>query len=134
MVVPTRFKESYHVSLKILISEARRRNTGSNMKCPKKHMNFKLWKVILSCDGICNFILKNPKIEEFHFWFLFCFKTDHVLLEMPHFPLSESELSNIRKWGISKTNTWSILKQGTESSSILAISEINWKHSIAVQT
>ena len=49
-----------------------------------------IWKVILSCDGICNFILKCPKIEEFHFWFLFYFKTDHVFLLMPHFPLSES--------------------------------------------
>ena len=51
--------------------------------------------MILSCDSFC-FFLKCPKIEEFHFRFLFCFKIDHVFfrnaklsnlffVEMPHF-------------------------------------------------
>ena len=41
-------------------------NTGNNMKCPKKHVedDFVMWWHFY-------FILKCPKIEEFHFRFLF---------------------------------------------------------------
>ena len=44
-----------------------------------------IWKNISSCDGI--FYLKCPKIEEFHFRLLFCFKINHVLfyLKRPTF-------------------------------------------------
>ena len=37
-----------------------------------------MWKMIYSCDSFCPFFSKCPKIEEFHFRFLFCFKIDHV--------------------------------------------------------
>ena len=37
-----------------------------------------MWKMILSCDSFCPFFSKCPKIEEFYFRFLFCFKIDHV--------------------------------------------------------
>ena len=77
------------------------------MKCPKKHVkeDFVMWKHFLN-------FLKCPKIEEFHFRFIFCFEIDHVLIfwnaplfyvrifwNAPFF-LSDSENS-----------TWSILKQ-----------------------
>ena len=85
--------------------------------------------MILSCDQHLHNYLKCPKIEQFYFRFLFCFKIDHVLItrgylkcptfkkifeifEMPHFVIFRIkkekmghfkyfEYSNIRKWGIS---------------------------------
>ena len=55
------------------------------MKCPKKHVkeNFVMWWNFLN-------FLKSPKIEEFHFRFIFSFKIHHVLFfEMPHFFMFE---------------------------------------------
>ena len=91
----------------------------------------RLWKMILSCDDICPIYLKCPKIEEFHFRFLFCFKIDHVrkirnaplfyvrnIWNAPFFPFSESDRKNgafqqkkrLESLAFRK-NTWSILKQ-----------------------
>ena len=54
-----------------------------------------------------HFILKCPKIEEFHFRFLFCFKIDHVLkFWNALFFLFDSENEAFQK-----ISTWSILKQ-----------------------
>ena len=66
--------------------------------------------MILSCDSFCPFFSKCPKIEEFYFRFLFCFKIDHVhffrnarfsyhirlalFLKCPIFPISESNRKN----------------------------------------
>ena len=66
------------------------------------------WKIILSCDGNLHFILKCPKIEEFHVRSLFCFKIDHVLFWNVPFFLSDSENG---KMGHFKKSTWSILKK-----------------------
>ena len=79
-------------------------NTGNNMKCPKRHLkdDFVMWWHL-------HFILKCPKIKEFHFRFLFCLKIDQVLLsEMPHFlDLEIFELSHFSYW-----EKWSIGKNG----------------------
>ena len=88
-----------------------------------------MWKMILSCDSFCPFFSKCPKIEEFHFRFLFCFKIDHVhffrnarfsyhirlalFLKCPIFPIwfwngknrafqKKSNPYMVRKMGISK--------------------------------
>ena len=75
--------------------------------------------------------LKCPKIEEFYFRFIFCFKIDHVLISWnaplfyvrifwnaPFFPFSESDRKNgafqkIRTYksgAFQEISTWSILK------------------------
>ena len=64
-------------------------------------------QVYFSRDGI---FLKCPKIEEFHFRFLFCFKIDHMFFsKCPTFLFSKSDRengafqkTNIKNWGISK--------------------------------
>ena len=66
-------------------------STRGIMKCPKKHVkeNFVMWWHFLN-------FLKSPKIEEFHFRFIFCFKIDHVLIfwNAPFF-LSDSEIGKM---------------------------------------
>ena len=76
--------------------------TRGIMKCPKKHVkeDFIMWWHFLN-------FLKCPKIEEFHFRFIYSFKIDHVLIfwnaplfyvrifwNAPFFSFSESD----RKW------------------------------------
>ena len=64
------------------------------------------WKIILSCDGNLHFILKCPKIEEFHVRSLFCFKIDHMLFfKCPIFPFC------FWKWGISKKHVINFEKE-----------------------
>ena len=87
------------------------------MKCPKKHVkdDFVMWLHL-------PIYLKCPKIEEFHFWFLFGFKIDHVRINRnapffyvrniwnaPFFPFSESDQE---KWSIS--NNWHVINFKTE--------------------
>ena len=77
-------------------------DTGGNMKCPKKHAkdDFVMWWNL-------PIYLKCPKIEEFHFRFLFCSKIDHVRIirnapffhirniwNAPFSPFSESHRKN----------------------------------------
>ena len=67
-------------------------------KCPKKHLNYIYFHVMAYA------LFKYPKIEEFHFRFLFCFQIDHVFFEMPHLPIFGIRylISRI------KISTWSI--------------------------
>ena len=46
-----------------------------NMKCPKKHV-----KDVFFTWGHMHIFLKCPKIEQFYFRLIFCFKIDHVLI------------------------------------------------------
>ena len=100
--------------------------TRGIMKCPKKHVkeDFVMWWQFLN-------FLKCPKIEEFHFRFIFSYKIDHVLIfwnaplfhvrifwNAPFFPFSESDRKNgafqkIQAWksgAFKKITTWTILK------------------------
>ena len=81
-----------------------------NMKCPEKHVidDFVMW-----CH--LHFILKCPKIEKFHFWFLICFQIDHVCFNAP-VVLSDSRNGKMGHFKISYIGNWdkkqwSILKQ-----------------------
>ena len=90
-------------------------HTRGIMKCPKKYVkeNFVMWWHFL-------IFLKCPKIEEFHFRFIFCFKIDHVLIfwNAPFFPFSESDRKNgafqkirtFKSGAFQKISTWSISK------------------------
>ena len=100
-------------------------DTGDNMECPKKHVkdDFVMYHFLK--------ILKCPKIDEFHFRFLFSFKIDHVLKfwnpllsyvrkfwNAQFFPFSKS---NRKNGAFQNISTWSILKQKENRKEILRI-------------
>ena len=111
-------------SLSIILFQAFTRGT---MKCPKKYV-----KDVFFTWGHMHFILKCPKIEDFHFRFISRFQTSHVFFlwnapifyvrifwNAPFFPFSESDGKNgafqekrtEKSGAFREKSTWSIWKR-----------------------